>query len=82
MARTDILEKEEQFRQWAEIEHKSLKELSQLLDCSITTVKNYAQKLNIQCSLQLKNPRVKPGNVYEDAGLEVIERDYNPIICN
>ena len=78
MARTDILEKEEQFRQWAEIEHKSLKELSQLLDCSITTVKNYAQKLNIQCSLQLKNPRVKPGNIYEDAGLEVIERDYNP----
>lgn len=76
--RTDILQKEEDFRRWAEIEHKSLKELAQLLNCSITTVKNYAQKLNIQYSLQLKNPRVQPGNIYEDAGLKVIERDYNP----
>jgi len=50
MARKDILNKEAEFRKWAE-EGKTRKEIAELLDCSIPTVKKYADILNIDVVL-------------------------------
>lgn len=80
MARNDIIKKEKEFRQWAEVENKSLKELAELLQCSKPTVQKYAELLNIQYKKQKadNNPKTQPGMYYENAGLIVLERDYFP----
>ena len=43
MARIDIIEREKEFRHWAEVENKTLKELAELLNCSKPTVQKYAE---------------------------------------
>lgn len=45
--RNDIIKKEKEFRYWAEVENKTLKELAELLNCSKPTVQKYAEKLKI-----------------------------------
>lgn len=78
--RNDIIEKEKEFRYWAEVENKTLKELAELLDCSKPTVQRYAEKLKIQYKKQKADnaPKTEPGMFYEEAGLIVLERDYSP----
>lgn len=78
--RTDILNKEKEFRHWAEIEKKTLKELAELLNCSKPTVQRYAEKMGIEYIKQRKDnmPKTTVGQLYQDAGLIVVERDYNP----
>ncbi len=81
IVREDILEREQEFRYWAEIEQKGIKELSQLLNCSTTSVYNYADKLNIILHPAKRGrPTVEnlKGTVFKEAGLKVLERDFHP----
>ena len=79
MARKDILNKEAEFRKWAE-EGKTRKEIAELLNCSIPTVKKYADILNIDIVLQKKSVEHEDltGQSFEKSQLIVLERDFEP----
>ena len=79
MAREDILDREIEFRKWAE-EGKSRKEIAELLNCAIPTVKKYADILNIDIALQKKSAKHEDltGKSFKESQLIVLERDFNP----
>lgn len=49
MRRTDILEKEQEIREWIE-EHQSNAEIARRLNCKVETLKSYYKKMGIEYS--------------------------------
>lgn len=78
MARKEILERKNEIEEWVQ-EGKTIQEIAILLDCSVTTVNNYAKKMNIVLNKRENIQTKKIENqIFEISQLKVLERDFNP----